>query len=175
MKIDDFGSIEEKVAFINGFLSVIQTLNTTSNNIMDHSFSVVKLIDNDLEKSLQTKFNALSTSFSFNKLNNWEQAFEKDNSYFFSNVISVIRGDGNIDQEGFSRLSDQFNLKYQLTDFVNCINDILDLFERPEVFEVMIDWHRSDDRAALFSHAESNYVFKINQADFLFLRLTAYD
>lgn len=175
MNINDLRSIEEKIAFINGFLSAIQTLNTTSNNIMDHSFSLMKLVDNDLEKSLQTKLNALTTSISFNKINNWEQAFERDNIYFFSNVISVIESDRNINQESYLRLSNQINLNNQLSDFVNSINSILGLFEYWEVFEVKIDWYNSADRTTLFSHAESNYVFKVGNVDCLFLRLTAHD
>lgn len=175
MNIDDLGSIEEKIAFINGFLSAIQTLNTTSNNIMDHSFSLMKLVDNDLEKSLQKKLNALATSFSFNKINNWEQAFKRDNIYFFSNVISAIEGDGSIDQGHHLRLSNQINLNNQLSVFITSINGILGLFEYWEVFEVTIDWYDSADRTELFSHAESNYVFKVNEVDCLFLRLTAYD
>jgi hypothetical protein len=175
MEITDLASIEEKVAYINGFLSAIQTLNTTSNNIMDHSFTLVKLIDNNLEKSLQKELNALNTSFSFNIINDWGQTFEIDNTYFFSNVISAIKGDVNIDAASLSKLLDQFNLKDQLSDFINCINGILSLFEYTEVFEVMINWHESRDRDRLFAHAESNYVFKITELHFLFLRLTAYD
>lgn len=174
MKIDDLASIEEKAAYLNGFLLAVQTLNTTSNNIMDHSFTLMKLIDNDLEKSLQKKLNALNTPFSFNRINNWEQVFERDNTYFFSNVISEIQDDIT-DSEKFLKLFDQLNLKSQLSDFIKSINNILTLFEYTEVFEVLIDWRGSEDRAALFTHAESNYVFKINKVDFLFLRLTAYD
>jgi len=175
-EINSYSSLNEKLAFINGYLNSIAILNTTANNGMEHWMIDLGLIENDVIYTIKKGINAPNWTFKATKISNWQEVLEKDLFFFFSNILVEIQGPKDYYNSTGRRydLTEKYNLKAQLNYFIGMITDLLSSLQLKTVYTVEVkcgaDWYNP-----YFAHGECNFAFEIESNQILYLHLGAFD
>lgn len=175
--INSYSSLNEKLAFINGYLNSIAILNNTANNGMEHWIVDLGVIEDDLVHTIKKGINAPTWTFRTTEIADWQKVMEEDCSFFFCNILGEIhRSSGHLDNEKRSDYMRKYNLTTQLKYFIKIIQDLLLSCQLKKAYYIDIDWgpERYTD-GPYFAHGESNFSFQIESNHLLYLHLGAFD
>jgi hypothetical protein len=176
--IENHSSLNEKLAFINGYLNSIAILNSTANNGMQHWIVDLGVIEDNLISTIKQGINAPTWTFQTTEIADWQKVIEDECFFFFSNILDEIHGSSEhyLDREKRYNYVGRYNLTAQLKHFIRIIEDLLSSFQLKTVYNIRIDWgpERYSD-GPYFAHGESNFAFLIESNHLLYLHLGASD
>ncbi len=157
MRLEELTNLNEQIAYLNGVLHVVGTLNTTSGNIMHHYFIELKLENNDFEKMLKDHLETPTWVFEFVQLEDWKKHAEVNIEHFFTNILTEVSGyDIFLNKSKYADLSSRFNLTKLLKSFISDLDVIIQQFINVEAFVVNID-SSPEYKSGYFAHDECNY------------------
>ncbi|RYE17159.1 MAG: hypothetical protein EOP45_16295 [Sphingobacteriaceae bacterium] len=154
--------LNEKLAFINGYLSSIAVLNTTANNGMDHWIIDLGAIEDDLVNTIKKGINAPNWTFKAIEITDWQKVVENECTFFFSNILFEIQGSSDYfsNKERGSNLAEKYNLTAQLKIFIRIIEDLLSTYQLRTAYRIEVDGG-SYESDPYFAHGECNFAFEI--------------
>ncbi|GAB3935696.1 hypothetical protein GCM10028827_37740 [Mucilaginibacter myungsuensis] len=177
-EINSFSSLNEKLAFINGYLNSIANINTTANNGMEHWIVDLGLIEDNIVHTIKKGINAPTWTFRSVEISDWQKVIEDECIFFFSNILSETHGSSKhyLDMEKNYHPIEKYDPAAQLKYFIKIIEDLLSSFKLRSAYKIEIDWgpERYSD-GPYFAHGESNFAFQIGSNHLLYLHLGASD
>ena len=174
--INEYSVLNEKLAFINGYLNCIGILNTIPNNAMDHWMIDLGVKDVDLNTTIKKGIQAPNWTFKTTEIANWQKAVEDGCYYFFAEILYEIQG-SKIYYESKGRqydLMEKYNLENQLKCFIKMLADLLSFGELKTAYIVEIEF-KEDWHDPYFAHGECNYAFELESGRVLYLHFGAWD
>lgn len=162
----------EYLAYLNGYLSSVEILNSISNCEKDFGFKEIDFIEDSFEKSLKTFLVTPNWNFRFKKLEeNWEEVL-LNNLWFFEAII--IKNYGypvQIGNDKYRELVENHNLNDIKNYFIRLISEFLNLYNSFEVFEVDISnqFNHQLENEGYFAHGEYNVLFKTSNNELFLL------
>jgi hypothetical protein len=174
--INSYSSLNEKLAFINGYLNSIAILNSTANNGMEHWMIDLGTIEDDVVNTIKKGINAPNWTFKATKIPNWQEVVEDDAFFFFSNILFEIQGSKDYYSNNERRydLTEKYNLKAQLKYLIKMIADLLSYCQLKTAYSVEVD-SRAEWYNPYSAHGECNFAFEIESNQLLYLHLGAFD
>ncbi|HVS90435.1 MAG TPA: hypothetical protein VHE59_00285 [Mucilaginibacter sp.] len=175
-EINSYPSLNEKLAFINGYLSSIAILNSTANNGMEHWMIDLGSIDENVANTIKKGINAPNWTFKATEIKNWREVIEDELFFFFSNILHEIQGSKEYYNNTERRydLTEKYNLKAQLGYFIKMLTDLFSHCQLKAVYNVEVDFS-AEWYNPYFAHGESNFAFEIESNQLLYLHLGAFD
>jgi len=176
-EINSYSTLNEKLAFINGYLNSIAILNNTPNNGMEHWIVDLGIIEDDLVDTIKKGIKAPTWTFRMTAIADWQKVMEDECSFFFSNILDKIHSFSDyVDREKRYDYMRKYNLATQLKYFINIMQDLLSSCQIQTAYYIDIDWgpERYMD-GPYFAHGESNFAFQIESNHLLYLHLGASD
>jgi hypothetical protein len=174
--INNYLILNEKLAFINGYLNSIAILNTIPNNVMEHWLIDLGVIEEDLDTTFKKGIQAPNWTFKATEISNWQKVIDDECYYFFSEVLYKIQG-SKAYYESKGRqfdLMEKYNLEHQLKYFIKMLENLFSFCKLKTVYRVDID-NKEDWYNPYFAHGEYNYAFEIESKRIIHLHFGAWD
>lgn len=163
----------EHLAYLNGYLSAVETLNTIPNCMKDFGFKEIDFIENSFENSLKTFLVTPSWNFEFKKIEeNWKEILIENSSSMFNAIIVEAHGYPiDVGNEKFEELVKKHNINDVQNDFIWLLSNFLNLYDSFEVFEVYISnqFNNQLENEGYFAHGEYNVLFKTSNNELFLL------
>lgn len=170
-------ALNERLAYINGYLDSISILNTTANNAMEHWLIDLGPIDQDLNNTIKKGTKAPNWTFNATEIPDWKNVMEDECFYFFSNILYEIQGSEAYYRNNERRydLTEKYNLEAQLSYFIRIVDELLQFCQLKTAYRIEVDSRISDENDPYFAHGECNYAFQTDSNNLLYLHLGASD
>jgi hypothetical protein len=175
-EINSYPSLNEKLAFINGYLNCIAILNSTANSGMEHWMIDLGSIDQSVTNTIKKGIHAPNWNFKATEIANWQDVIEDELFFFFSNILYEIQGSKDFYSNTERRydLTKKYNLKAQLKYFIKMLSDLFSYCQLKCVHNIEVDFS-AEWYNPYFANGESNFAFEIEPNKLLYLHLGAFD
>jgi len=166
----------EKIAYINGLLDAVGTLNSIHNHDLDFGF--VALSGNESrEDSLKNYLETPNWTFGFQKMDDWKATVTEDTLWDFILVIMQINGGLyplEVGEEKFKKQAQDHNLLALHKKVFDSIDAFLSSKGTVSAYQIEIKMPLIPDNTGYFAHAENNYLFETGSGErfFFYVRVS---
>src|ERR1700743_1567920 len=111
----DYSIIDEKLAFINGYLKSIEILNSIADHGGTHWIIMLTSIDDDITNTIRKGINAPNWDFKATEISNWREVVKMQCTDFFFFILSELYGHDYIrDEHRKKKFIETYHLTNQL-------------------------------------------------------------
>jgi len=161
---------KESIAYINGLLDAVGTLNSIRNHDLDFGF-VALPSDEKREDSLKNYLETPNWTFDFQKMDDWKTTATKDTLWIFMLVIMQINGGqypSEVGEEEFKKQAQDHNLLALHKKVFDAIDAFLSSKGAISAYQIEIQMPLVPDNTGYFAHAENNYLFETGSGERFF-------